>query len=387
MSKEISVKDPIKLRSIQKLCDIENPYTINEDIEALFALAMKEAVEWHSENCQFYRNFLDLNNFIIENYKLDEIAKNIPFLHANFFKVHEILSVPREEIVLHLTSSGTTGQKSQMFFDDWSIRSSRRMVDFVFNYFGLITPNIKSNYFLFAYEPIENFNVGTTNTNLYLTSYAPANKTYFALRYNGAGKHEFDMFGSIEKIKEFAEENIPVRFNGFPAFMYFTLSKMKDLGVPPMKLHPESLVIFGGGWKGYADKAIPKMELYYMIHNQLGIPLERIRQTFGSVEHSIPYIECEHHNLHIPIWSKLFIRDVKTLEILGYHKQGYLNFVTPYITSVPAISVLMGDIGELYPPEECSCGIKTPFFIVTGRAGITQNKSCAISAAELLKGK
>jgi len=387
MSNEILVKDSLRLAHIQRLCDIREPYNLSSETEKIFNIALREAIDWHSCNCEFYKNFLILNNFFVEDYQLDKIAETLPFLHANFFKTHEVLSVPKSEIVLTLTSSGTTGQKSQMFFDDWSIKSSRRMVDFIFDYFEFITPNNEVNYFLFAYEPLENFNVGTTNTNVYLTSYAPAKNIFFALRNTGVGKHEFDIFGSIEKIKEYSEEGLPVRFTGFPAFMYFTLKRMEDFGISSLNLNPESLVIFGGGWKGYADQAIPKVELYNMINRQLGIPLERIRQTFGSVEHSIPYLECENHNLHVPIWSKVFVRDVKTLEILDYHQQGYLNFVTPYITSVPAISVLMGDIGELYPSDECSCGISTPFFNITGRAGISHNKSCAISAAELLKGK
>ena len=73
------------------------------------------------------------------------------------------------------------------------------------------------------------------------------------------------------------------------------------------------------------------------------------------------------------------------LEVLDYGKPGYLCFVTPYITSVPAVSVMMGDLGVMHPAEECGCGIKSPWFEIAGRAGISKNKSCAVSAAELLK--
>ena len=78
-----------------------------------------------------------------------------------------------------------------------------------------------------------------------------------------------------------------------------------------------ALVMFGGGWKGYANKQIPKEELFSLINEYLGIDLKRIRDAYGSVEHSIPYIECENHNLHVPVYSRLYIRDVKSLEVLG----------------------------------------------------------------------
>jgi hypothetical protein len=47
--------------------------------------------------------------------------------------------------------------------------------------------------------------------------------------------------------------------------------------------------------------------------------------------------------------------------VLDYGQAGFMNFLTPYITSVPAVSVLMGDMGILHKASECSCGAKTPF--------------------------
>ncbi|HEY9715848.1 MAG TPA: hypothetical protein V6C69_00160, partial [Trichormus sp.] len=105
---------------------------------------------------------------------------------------------------------------------------------------------------------------------------------------------------------------------------------------------------------------------------------------FGSVEHCIPYIECEYHEFHVPVWSKVFIRDVKTLAPVGLRGKGFLHLVSPYITSVPAASVLMGDLASLHEGSECPCSLTTPYFIVHGRAGLSKNKSCAVAAAELI---
>ena len=102
------------------------------------------------------------------------------------------------------------------------------------------------------------------------------------------------------------------------------------------------------------------------------------------VEHCIPYIECQFHQFHVPVWSKVFIRDVKNLVPLPYGQKGFLHFVSPYITSVPAASVLMGDLASLHEGSQCPCLLETPYFIVHGRAGLSNNKSCAVAAAELL---
>ena len=162
---------------------------------------------------------------------------------------------------------------------------------------------------------------------------------------------------------------------------------MKKLGIPPLKLHPESLVFLGGGWKGNADKQISKEELYSLIEEMLGIPNNRLRDGFGSVEHCVPYIECSNHEFHVPVWSRVFIRDVETLKALNYGEKGFLHFISPYITSMPAHSVIMGDMASLHEAKSCGCGSPTPYFRIHGRAGISKNKSCALAASELLKGK
>jgi len=379
----LTVPDSQKLSHVEKLCETDTPYVANETIDHLFAAAIRENLSWHQTHNTFYENLLALEKVSPDQLESIDDLKKIPPIHANFFKRHVTLSIDESTIVEHLTSSGTSGQKTQMFFDAWSIKSARRMVRFIYEHYGFVQPETKVNYLLFAYEPEEGSKVGTTNTNIFLTSFAPANEIFFALRLNGGG-HEYDRFGSVETLKRYAEAGLPVRISGFPSFMYFTLLRMEEEDLK-LQLHPDSLVLFGGGWKGYADRQIPKEQLYAMIHERLGIDPARMRDAYGSVEHSVPYIECSHHHLHLPIWSRLLIRDVKTLEPLGYGEEGFMHFLTPYITSVPAHSVMMGDMGVLHPASECGCGAETPFFEVIGRAGVSRNKSCAITASELLK--
>ena len=383
--KKLLSPDTEQLKEMQALCEYTSPYESSEHLDRLFVSAFKEILHWHQKHNAFYADLLKKEKFKIESLQSIEDIMHVPFIHANFFKLHETISIDKSKIYEHMTSSGTSGQKSQMFFDEWSILSARRMVSFIYDKNGFNKPQDETNFLLLAYEPLSNFKVGTTKTNVFLTSFAKAKEIFFALRATN-NTHEFDRFGTVRKLQEYEAQNLPVRIHGFPSFMYFTLMQMQEMDIK-VTLHPDSLIMFGGGWKGYANQEISKDLLFKLIHERLGIATERIRDTYGSVEHSIPYIECQNHHLHIPVWSRLFIRDVKTLEVLGYGKSGFMNFVTPYITSVPAVSVMMGDIGVLHPASECDCGASTPFFEILGRAGVSQNKSCAVSASELLKRK
>lgn len=382
---KLQVPDATKLKTVQVLCDQSDPYDGFRESDEKFIQAMREIVSWHMEKSDYYAKLCQSENFKPASLKTLEDCLKIPHLWAHFFKGNEILSVPKEEVFLHLTSSGTTGQKSQIFFDEWTIRSAQRMVDWIFEKYGWVNEKQKCNYILFSYQTEESSKLGTAYTDNFLCKYAPVNEVFTALKLTGSGGHEFDCFGTIDAFKRFAEAGLPVRLFGFPAFFYFALERMKKLGLPPLKFHQDSMVFLGGGWKGNADKQIEKNDLYNLAHEMLGIPKERLRDGFGSVEHCIPYVECSEHEFHVPIWSRVFIRDVETLRPLGFNQKGFLHFISPYITSMPAHSVIMGDMASLH--ENCKCGMKTPYFKIHGRAGVSKNKSCALAASELLKGK
>ena len=349
-----------------------------------FLQAMRDCVAHHMKNNAFFQKLMAERSLTAEDIRTEADLQRIPPIHANFFKLYESLSVSREEIVEHVTSSGTSGQKSQMFFDQDSWDFGNRMVRNEFRYFGFLSEE-PTNYLLFTYEPAPSSSaLGTAKTDQGLLAYAPAQETFFALRYTGAG-HEFDVFGTIAKLQAYEKQGLPVRIFGFPSFLYFTLRQMKDLGIGPLRLNKKSMTMLGGGWKGHADKQIGKQELYALAEELLGIPEENCRDGYGSTEHSVPYFECPRHHFHIPIYSRMLIRDVETLAPLPYGEAGFANFITPHLLSVPAVSVLMGDMAVLHEGAKCGCGIEAPYMEILGRAGTSQAKSCAITASELLK--
>jgi phenylacetate-coenzyme A ligase PaaK-like adenylate-forming protein len=373
------------LKNRDEFCRITDSYNHSEPYNSLFVESMKEVTVFHKENNAFYAKLLKKENFNIASLKTVDDCAAIPYTYADFFKTHVVKSIPDDQIVEHFTSSGTSGQMSQMFFDERTIGDAIRMVDSEIAERGFLTPDQPSNYIMYAYDIPEGSKLGTANTDKRLTKYSPINEIEYALKQDGLGGYEFDVFGIMEAFKRYAKQDLPVRILGFPSFFYFTLERMKRLGMNPLKLNPNSLALFGGGWKGYAGKQIAKSDLYALGEEMLGIPEERFCDGFGSVEHCVPYTECTKHHFHVPTWSRVFIRDMKNLEVLPYGKPGFIQFVSPYITSAPAHSIVMGDMAVLHPAEECGCGIQTPWFEILGRAGTSKNKSCAIAASELLK--
>lgn len=372
---------------VREFCTLTPAYSPDHQHDALFVHAMREITAWHAERSPWYGAYLEQHGVRPEQLQtLDDILA-LPPVHANFFKAHEIRSIPMSQVTAHLTSSGTTGQKSQMFFDAFTLDGARAMVNRIMQERGFASAE-PANYLLNAYEPYEGFKVGTSNTNQFLMSYAPTAQQFWSLRHIGQGRHEFDPFGALNALRNWAAGDIPVRIVGFPAFLYFTLQRMHDMGLAPLQLPAGSWVVFGGGWKGHADQAISRQELAARIQAQLGIGPANIIETFGSVEHSIPYVGCIHQRLHQPTWSRVVVRDVKTLQPVPDGMPGFLSFLSPYISSAPAHSVVMGDMAVRHPAGSCDCPAHaTPWFEIVGRAGVSTNRSCAAAAAELLKGQ
>lgn len=356
----------------------------HEGSEKLFIDAMIESVEHHRKHCDFYNKLLINRDFNIKNIITINDITSIPAIPANLFKYHKVLSINSSDIEVHATSSGTLGQKSQIFLDKSSLNMGTKMITKAMKYHKFISL-IPTNYLLLGYEPKEGNYMGNVKVLLGMIGFAPAKEKVYALK-NIGDEYKIDYFGLQSALKRFERQRLPVRIFGFPSYLYMTLKMIKDLHMKPLKLNKNSLVFTGGGWKNNNDQKIDKLELYKMVEELLGIPAKNCRDFYSAVEHSVAYPECENHHMHVPIWSRVIIRDVKTLEPLGYNQPGFLNFISPLVSSMPISSIMMGDMAVLRDGKNCGCGITSPYFEIIGRAGTSKNKSCAIAASELMGG-
>ncbi|RVD79665.1 acyl-protein synthase [Pseudomonas koreensis] len=365
------------------LCALKAAYCPDSVPRGLFDRAMAEISFFHIEHTPGYEHWLNANGIEAQDLETFNDWSCLPPIFANFFKQHLLLSTLGAD-ALELTSSGTSGQKSRMRYDTRSLGAAQYMVERIFAQYGWITPHAPCNYLLLGYEPEQTITLGTSFTDQFLCRFAPVNRVVYALRANGDG-HQFDLFGVITALQAFAEEGLPVRIFGFPAFLWETLQRMRATGVADVQLPAGSLAFFGGGWKTRAAEEVPKQLLYARIQQQLGINAEDCRDGYGAVEHAVPYVECAHHHFHVPVYSKVYVRSPQDFSVLPYGQRGLLNLVSPYISSSPAHTVVMSDLATLHPGTSCGCGLLSDWFELHGRAGTAAARSCAMAASELLE--
>lgn len=296
---------------------------------------------------------------------------------VHLFKERELCSVPRENIALTLTSSGTGGQKSQMFLSQRSLTRVKQLAFDIHKELG-ITSTEKANYLCFTYDPKVASDLGTAFTDELLTNFTDRGEVYYSFKWSEQ-KNEFyfDEQGVVDTLRRFEKSVLPVRILGFPGFLYKVINDA-DLW---LTLPPHSWIQTGGGWKTLADEEIPKLEFRSFLSSRLGTPRENIRDMFGMVEHGIPYVDCRKGNLHIPNFARVYTRSPRTLEILPVGERGLLQFTCTYNDSYPAMNLLTTDWGRV---GRCDCEINGPTLDVLGRAGVSKHKGCAIKAAELL---
>ena len=355
-----------------------DPFDFSQKSKDLFLKSFKENALHHYKSHEFTQKLWDRLEFDPEKLNSENDLKNVPGTMVHLYKEHEFCSVPKEDLVLILTSSGTGGQKSQQFLNQESLDNVKRLAYTIHQSLGMADSR-KYNYLCFTYDPKVANDLGTAFTDELLTNFTGKNEVYYAIQWNEELKEfELNEKGMLETLKRFEASDIPTRILGFPALLYELITKNNLT----LNLGKESWLQTGGGWKGKAEKEIPKKEFRNLILKRLGIPLNHQRDLFGMVEHGIPYVDCSEGNLHIPNYARVYVRSPKDLSLLPKGERGLLHFMCSYNFSYPAPSLLTTDYGRL---GSCTCGIQGDTLILEGRAGISKHKGCAIKALDFIK--
>ncbi len=357
------------------------PYSNTSEVQDLFTKAVKENCLFHYHNCPEYRKILEYFHFIPSDIKCDKDIEKIPFLPTLLFKKHHVFSMPKHKTLIEATSSGTKGLFSRIRFEASGLFCGLKMVLKLANHRKLFSP-IPTHYIVLGYKPNKKNKTAVTKTAFGATLFAPALSRTYALKYQD-GKYSPDLSGVISAVLKHSGSLFPLRFMGFPSYIYFMLKQMEEQGIS-LQLRKGSKIMLAGGWKQFYTEQVDKKSFYALAYKVLNISEENIFEFFGAVEHPIMYCDCEKHHFHIPVYSRVIIRDVNTLKPLKNGQVGLINLITPMVKATPILSVMTDDLGVLHDGNTCGCGISSPYLEIVGRVGLKDIKTCAAGAAEFL---
>ena len=345
------------------------PYSLTkQQKEKMLTERLTELTALHQENCPQYARIL---NSI--NYDADRINTytDLPFLPVRLFKELELKSVPNEDIVKTMTSSGTTGQAvSKIYLDrTTSANQQKTMVKIVSEFTGssrmpmiiIDCPSVVRDRAMFSAR-----GAGILGFSIF------GAKKIYAL--------DDDMKLDVEGLKEFLEkyQNQKILLFGFTFMIwqhfYKELLRLKEEGIT-FDLS-NGILIHGGGWKKLVSEAVSHEEFHQRLEDACG--LKQIHDYYGMVEQTGGiYMECECGHLHASIFSDVICRRPYDFSEAEIGEPGIIQVVSTIPESYPGHSLLTEDEGVVLGIDDCPCGRKGKYFKISGRLKNAEIRGCS----------
>jgi hypothetical protein len=346
--------------------DLARPYGLDRRAKAMVLLpALSGLVDWHRDRCLAYANVLK------RQYpgRVVTSREDVPFLPVRLFKSLDLRSVPQDEVIRTLTSSGTSGQAvSRIALDrETALRQTRVLAAIVTEFLGRKRrPMIV----------IDSRDAMTDRTQFSARAAA-------VLGFSNFGRDHFycldaalkpDFPGLSGFLRE--HEGIPVFAFGFTFLVWQALYEAaKEHGVR-LNFGPGSVLLHGGGWKRLADRQVDNEQFKSSLRERFGV--EKIFNYYGMVEQvgSI-FMECVEGHLHCPVVADVVIRDPVDYTPLPVGREGLIQVLSALPLSYPGHSLLTEDLGTLLGEDDCACGRLGRYFRVSGRLPQAELRGCS----------
>ena len=333
--------------------------------EKIFLKTFSELTEYHKKNCQPYAELIDRLNFQTDSVKSLE---DFPALPVRLFKELELVSVPKENIVKTMTSSGTSGQRvSKIFLDkETSLNQQKTLAKIVTSLTGssrmpmiiIDCPSVLKNRAMFSAR-----GAGILGFSIF------GRKNIYAL--------DDEMNLQIDKVTEFLQENQGKKIFlfgfTFMVWQYF----FKVLRDKNIKLDlSNAVLIHGGGWKKMQEQSLTPQEFRTELKNICGIT--EVFNYYGMVEQTGSiFIECEHGHLHTSIFSEIITRRGEDFSACDIGEIGIIELMSVLPTSYPGHIILTEDEGRILGVDDCHCGRKGKYFEILGRIKQAEVRGCS----------
>lgn len=342
------------------------PYALDKQTKgSLLTETLSSLTQHHYASCDPYRNILDAIAFNRENVAS---VTDIPFLPVRLFKELDLLSIPRNEVVKTMTSSGTTGQAvSRIYLDrETSANQTKALVKIVSSFIGaqrlpmliIDTPSVVKDRTMFSAR-----GAGILGFSLFATDKA------FALDDN----MELD-YAVIESFLQ-KHRGKKILLFGFTFMIWQHFYKELIKSVKSLDLS-NGVLIHGGGWKKLVTESISSAEFRKRLHDVCNI--KRVHDYYGMVEQTGSiYMECEQGHLHASVFSDVIVRRPFDFSPAGFGEKGIVEVVSLLPRSYPGHALLTEDEGIIHGEDDCPCGRLGKYFSIAGRLKNAEIRGCS----------
>lgn len=341
-----------------------SPYSLPaRQKSGLLTTGLNELSAHHYAACPPYHRIID---GLWDGRHQSKNLEDIPFLPVSLFKMEEISSVPKADVRMTLTSSGTTGQSvSHIPVDaETSMIQQRALAHSLAHMLG------KSRLPMLVIDTAEVFKDAKMMS-------ARGAGVLGIMRYGR--QHAFALDKELD-LDFSAVEAFLDKFGSKPFFMFgFTFmvwcqfyeqfrGKSIDLS--------NGTLIHSGGWKKLADRAVDNSVFRTSLKKSFG--LERIYNFYGMVEQmGSLFIEGPEGLLYPPNYSDVIIRDPQNWQPLPVGEPGLIQVVSLIPRSYPGHSLLTEDLGVIERIDPGENGFMGKGLRVLGRLPKAELRGCS----------
>jgi phenylacetate-coenzyme A ligase PaaK-like adenylate-forming protein len=349
--------------TLSEILNIEQYSLAAAEKQPALTRLLEEKHQWHLASCPEYK---DINQALFRGESTIEDIAAMPFLPVSAFKNHELKSIPAEEVLKVLHSSGTTGQAVSRIF------------------LNKETAQLQS----LALSKIVGHVLGRERLPMLIIDSKAvfANKQSYSAR--GAGILGLSVFGkqhtyALNEAFELDEQvlhDFLEKYDGQPMFIFgFTfmvwlylyqarISRKYDLS--------KAVLIHSGGWKKLTEMAVDNATFRAALQEKYGI--RNMYNFYGMIEQTgSVFLENSKGYLHCPNFADVIIRDPKDFSVLPPGREGLIQVVSVLPQSYPGHSLLTEDIGMIMGEDDASNGWKGKYFKISGRAKKAELRGCS----------
>ena len=306
------------------------------------------------------------------NPELISSPEHVPAVPVTMFKWFNLATRPDQEIMKTLRSSGTTNQVPSIIpLDKQTMHNQTRALSSILSSF---MGKQRRVFLVIDHEginsPIHAFTArtaGVRGLSLY------AKKVLYLLKEeDGILTLNTEALDTLRAM----DPETPLYAFGF-TYIIWSVFVQKMLQSGSIFSFHNLLLFHSGGWKKLKDQEVSKEFFSENLAEIFGTIPSQIIDFYGMAEQTgIIFPDCQFGNKHVPIFSKVIIRDIQTLRPCNPGETGLIEVMSVLPQSYYGQAVLTEDIGSVEGLDGCPCGRRGIYFRIKNRVELAEIRGC-----------
>lgn len=349
----------------------QRQFSIADDEKNKILLKTLKPQLMRAQNNKFIKNFFERQKIDIEKiFNLEDI----PAIPVQMFKYFDFSVCPKEDIAMVLQSSGTTSSiKSRVPLNKMTMVNQTKALNATLSdYLG----QDRKIFLVIDHEGINNPSKEISARTAGVRGLSAFSKKIFYLLKEDGGR----LVLNLPAIKEVAEKflNEEVYIFGFTYIIWSIFLKQLKECPDSAKFNFKNVKIFhSGGWKKLEEEKISKEEFSEKIAEIFNTDKKNVHDFYGMAEQTgIIFIDCEYGAKHVPNFSQVIVRDIKTQKPCQINQVGLIEVMSALSDSYYGQAVLTEDKGYLSGIDNCPCGRKGRYFNFETRLQKAELRGC-----------